>query len=167
MKSRFRKLRQTSFDELRVRGAQKLAAFLERHRLSSKAKLPSDEQLLLLLVSLDPPLGSAGDYLTLFQQRQSPTFFAGFTDPTVTVAELRRRWPESEVDIINRAEKILNGKFDLLGFNDLYFGDPIDWQLEPISGKRSDLIHWSTLNYLDADRFGDKKIVWELNRHQY
>ena len=59
------------------------------------------------------------------------------------------------------------GSLISFGFNDLYFGDPIDWQLEPISGKRSDLIHWSTLNYLDADRFGDKKIVWELNRHQY
>jgi len=59
------------------------------------------------------------------------------------------------------------GKFDLLGFKDLSFGSPIDWHLEPLSGKRAPLIHWSRLDYLNADLAGDKKIVWELNRHQY
>jgi len=28
-------------------------------------------------------------------------------------------------------------------------------------------VHWSRLDYLDAELAGDKKIVWELNRHQY
>src|SRR6202007_1994967 len=35
------------------------------------------------------------------------------------------------------------------------------------SGKRARLEHWSRLNYLDPEMIGDKKIVWELNRHQY
>jgi hypothetical protein len=39
------------------------------------------------------------------------------------------------------------------------------WSPSPVSVLP--LVHWSRLNYLDAELFGDKKIVWELNRHQY
>jgi hypothetical protein len=61
----------------------------------------------------------------------------------------------------------LAGTFDLLGLRDLALGKEIDWHLEPLSGKRTPLVHWSQLNYLDATVAGDKKITWELNRHQY
>jgi hypothetical protein len=69
--------------------------------------------------------------------------------------------------LIEKADRITSGKFDLLGYRDLSFGDPIDWHLEPTSGKRIPLIHWSKLDYLDAGVAGDKKVTWELNRHQY
>ena len=57
------------------------------------------------------------------------------------------------------------GRFDLLGFSDLSFGDPIDWHLEPTSGKRTGAAHWSAIDYLDPSVAGDKKVTWELNRH--
>src|SRR5262249_32284237 len=38
---------------------------------------------------------------------------------------------------------------------------------EPVSRKRIPLQHWSKLDYLDVEIAGDKKIIWELNRHQY
>jgi len=69
--------------------------------------------------------------------------------------------------IIAKANRMLAGKFDLLGLRDLSFGDPIDWHLEPMSGKRAPRAHWSRLNYLDPAIIGDKKIVWELNRQQH
>ena len=69
--------------------------------------------------------------------------------------------------IIDKAGRITSGKFDLLGYKNLDFGDPIDWHLEPTSGKRIPLVHWSKLDYLDSDVAGDKKVTWELNRHQY
>ena len=69
--------------------------------------------------------------------------------------------------IVEQADRICEGKFDLLGFTNLSFGDPIDWHFEPVSGKRIPLLHWSKLDYLDAGVAGDKKITWELNRHQY
>ncbi len=69
--------------------------------------------------------------------------------------------------IISRANKIAQGKFDLLGFNNLNFGDPVDWHLEPITGKRTPLTHWSKIDFLNPDVAGDKKITWELNRHQF
>jgi hypothetical protein len=59
------------------------------------------------------------------------------------------------------------GKFDLLGARDLDFGTPVDWHLEPTSGVRAPLAHWSEIDFLDPRVAGDKKFTWELNRHQY
>jgi Heparinase II/III-like protein/Heparinase II/III N-terminus len=170
MKSKLQKLRQTSFDELRVRGSQALAAFIERRGWTRKAKLISDETLRGLLDASqigDEGLRSLLDLRDHFRKRTGPAFFPAFDDPAATTAELRQRWPNSEPAIIARADRLTEGYFDLLGFCNLSFGTPIDWHLEPIAGKRAPLVHWSRLNYLDAQLFGDKKIVWELNRHQY
>lgn len=149
MKSKIQKLKRVSLHELRVRGSQALAALAERTR---RSKLPSDHAIMPL------------DH---FRERTGPMFFAAFDDPRATIDELRRHWPNTEKEIIEHADCIVEGRFDLLAFRNLSFGTPIDWHLEPVSGKRAPLVHWSRLNYLDADLFGDKKIVWELNRHQY
>ncbi|HWP43369.1 MAG TPA: alginate lyase family protein, partial [Blastocatellia bacterium] len=53
------------------------------------------------------------------------------------------------------------------GFKRLSFGDAIDWHLEPTTGRRAPLDHWSRIDYLNPDVAGDKKITWELNRHQH
>jgi len=153
MISKIQKLKRVSIDELRVRGSQALAAFAERNVWSRQSRLPSDGEILRVLDREKFGTQSA--------------FFAAFDDPKATVDELRRRWPNAESEIVERADRISEGRFDLLAFRNLSFGDPIDWHLEPIAGKRAPLVHWSRLNYLNADMFGDKKIVWELNRHQY
>ena len=116
MKSKLHKLRQVGFDELRVRGSQAFAAFAERQNWSSSSKLISDDALLRLLD------GEISDLLTHFRERTSPKFFASFADPQATINELRRRWPGAENQIVKRAERILAGYFDLLGFRDLSFG---------------------------------------------
>jgi Heparinase II/III-like protein/Heparinase II/III N-terminus len=143
---KLQKLKNASFDEIRVRVSQKVAAFSERRGWSSLVKLPRT------LPNAD---------------LQTSRFFAGFQDPEKSAAELRSRWPGTADTIVEQADRICEGKFDLLGFKNLGFGDPIDWHFEPISGKRIPLDHWSKLDYLDAGVAGDKKIVWELNRHQY
>jgi hypothetical protein len=80
---------------------------------------------------------------------------------------MRQRFPAESSALIAEAEKILAGRFDLLGLEDLSFGNPPDWHLEPLSGKRAPLIHWSRIDYLDPQIAGDKKITWELSRHGY
>ena len=167
MSSVLRKLRGRSFHELRVRGAQAMAAFAERRGLSQRAKLMSDEALLGRLAFDSKQFSSAEQLLDHFRQRTRPRFFPVFHNPEATISEFRRRWPDALETIVRRADQITSGHFDLLGFAGLEFGSPIDWDLEPVAGKRAPLIHWSRLNYLDAELFGDKKIVWELNRHQY
>src|ERR1051326_2849805 len=167
---KLKKLKGRSLDELRVRGAQALAAGAERYGLSAQARLPRDSAFFRLL---DPArLGSeslsAEGLLSHFRSRTTPHFFAAFADVEETRRELQRRWgAEAEASVVARARRIAEGRFDLLGFRDLSFADPVDWHLEPVSGKRAPLTHWSRINYLDANVAGDKKITWELNRHQY
>jgi hypothetical protein len=78
-----------------------------------------------------------------------------------------RRFPEQRAAIIQKADNACAGRFDLMGFKGLSFGDPIKWRLEPLSGKTTPLTHWSRVDYLDPSVAGDKKITWELNRHQH
>ncbi|HSE18610.1 MAG TPA: alginate lyase family protein [Pyrinomonadaceae bacterium] len=137
-------------DEISVRVAQQVAILSERSGWSKQASLPSDEQLARLM-----------------QPRVEPRFFASFESKDETISEFRRRWPDAEREIVNTADRIAAGTFNLLGLRDLNLGTSIDWHLEPTSGKRTPLRHWSQLNYLDAQLAGDKKITWELNRHQY
>ena len=159
------KIKNASFDELRVRAAQRVAAFSERRGWSTLVKLPSDETFASLL-TLDKAT-AIERLLDHFRARSEPRFFASFANPETTAAAFKSRWPTSAQQLIDKADRICMGKFDLLGFKDLSFGDPIDWQFEPLTGKRIPLLHWSKLDYLNADVAGDKKIIWELNRHQY
>lgn len=163
------KLKGRSLEELRVRGAQALAACAERSGLSSQSRLPSDAALLRLLDAsrFERAPASAKHLLAHFQTRTAPKFFAAFDDRQATRAELEHRFEPERKVLIDKAERIIEGRFDLLGFSNLYFGEPIDWHLEPVSNKRAPLLHWHRIDELDASMSGDKRIVWELNRHQY
>jgi hypothetical protein len=68
---------------------------------------------------------------------------------------------------VETAERLLRKRFDLLGYRDLCFGDPIDWHLDPVAGRRAPRAHWTRLDHLDATAVGDHKVIWELNRHQW
>ena len=65
------------------------------------------------------------------------------------------------------AEKISRHRFDLLGYQDLDFGDPIDWHFDPVHDKRAPRKPWYEIPFLDFNQIGDHKIIWELNRHQH
>jgi len=171
MASRFRKIKKLkgrSFDELRVRSEQAFSSFVERHGLTARTRVPTDAEFFSLI---DPShlVGSlnAAGLLSHFRARSTPHFFSSFDNRAETIAELRRRWPQRVDEITESAERMVGGRFDLLGFRDLDFGDPVDWHLEPISGKRAPLRHWSRIEELDPTETGDKKIIWELNRHQH
>ena len=69
--------------------------------------------------------------------------------------------------IVAAADKICRGRFDLLGYADLDFGDPPSWQFDPISGRQAPFVHWTRLDPLDYETVGDSKVIWELNRHQW
>src|SRR6185503_20838583 len=159
------KLRGRSLDELRVRGRQYLQTRAELHGISKLDRMPSHEQFRDLL-SLDLPSEEFGEVLLRhFRSRDTPNFFAAFQSPDIARQELRRRFSANEV--VKKGERIVAGRFDLLGLKDLDFGTPINWHFEPIAGTIAPTVHWSQIDYLDTDLAGDKKITWELNRHQY
>lgn len=93
-------------------------------------------------------------------------FFAGGSmDATLRV--LHSKEPESCRRIIAAADRICAGEFDLLGYRGLFFGNPPDWHLDPVSGHRAPQVHWSRIDALDPQAVGDSKVIWELNRHQW
>ena len=138
------KLKGRTLGELRERASQTLSAQLERRGLSTSNRF-------------GPPI----------IERELPGFFPGMRSGSAA-AELRSpRWDSRSKALLATADRILTGRFDLLGHPDLYFGNPIDWHLDPVSNKRAPRIHWSRIPYLNADVVGDHKVVWELNRHQH
>lgn len=101
-----------------------------------------------------------------FRETASNPFFEGATNAQ-TRTLLETRVPEAREHVMALAESACRGRFDLLGYPQLYFGDPVDWHLDPVAGRRSPLVHWSRIDPLDPGTVGDSKIVWELNRHQW
>jgi Heparinase II/III-like protein/Heparinase II/III N-terminus len=65
-----------------------------------------------------------------------------------------------------RADAVLRGEYDLLGYRGLDAGSPPDWHTDPVHGRRAPAKYWSTVAYLDP-AYGDHKVIWELNRHQH
>ncbi|HWS53605.1 MAG TPA: alginate lyase family protein, partial [Pyrinomonadaceae bacterium] len=114
-----------------------------------------------------PGAADAAGLLEHFRRAPRP-FFCAFDDPEATREELRRRFADAAASaLLERAARAAAGRFDLLGLRGLSFGDPVDWNLEPVAGKRAPMKHWSRIGELDAGLTGDKKIIWELNRHQH
>ena len=93
-------------------------------------------------------------------------FFTGVGDPRIP-GLWRDEMPEARERIIAAAEAACGRSFRLLGHRALILGDPIDWHLDAVSGRRAPFVHWSRIDPLDPDSVGDSKVIWELNRHQW
>jgi len=87
--------------------------------------------------------------------------------PTVA-SRIRREFPDSVGAAAARADRILAGEHDLLGFRGLRFdsGGTTDWHFDPVHDRRAPRRFWADVAYLDPG-CGDHKIIWELNRHQH
>lgn len=101
-----------------------------------------------------------------FRAQAPGRFFPGAGDPRLPAA-LEAIDPGAGAALQAAADRLLAGRFDLLGYDGLQFGEPIDWHLDAVSGRRAPRIHWSRIRPLDRDRVGDSKVIWELNRHQW
>ena len=67
---------------------------------------------------------------------------------------LLRRLPAHRDAVLSSADATLQNRFDLLGYRTLWFGDPIDWHLDPVWSRRAPRVHWTQLNPLDPARSG-------------
>jgi glycosyltransferase involved in cell wall biosynthesis len=104
--------------------------------------------------------------LDQFVQNADELFFKGLFDRQVPAA-LAIGAAQQCKDLVATAEKICRGRFDLLGYSNLDFGSPPDWQFDPISERRAPRVHWTRLDPLDYTTVGDSKVIWEFNRHQW
>ena len=79
----------------------------------------------------------------------SPRFFFRAEDVPQIIRLLRERMPEQAEAITKNAEKICEHRFDLLGYQDLDYGQEIDWHLDLVHGKRAPRDLWFKIRYLD------------------
>jgi hypothetical protein len=78
----------------------------------------------------------------------------------------RLRGTEYAAELIRLADLALQHQVRLLD-RDFDLPPAIDWRCDYMHGIRSGLAYFRRIPYLDAERVGDHKIVWELNRHQH
>ena len=109
---------------------------------------------------------TAGELLELPPQRQGRFFFSSSEIPAI-VELLRVRYPAVAASILAAAERLLQHRFHLLGFESLDYGPEIDWHLDVVHGKRGPRKPAFRVQYLNFEEVGDAKITWELNRHQH
>src|SRR5262245_9377353 len=93
------------------------------------------------------------------------------SQPPARVSTVRDAFPSATADAVTRADRIVEGRFDVLGYRDLRWSpdgsaQAVDWHLDPVHCRRAPDMFWSRVPFLDP-RYGDHKIIWELNRHQH
>ncbi len=161
-------MRIRSFDEYRVRGNQEAMKMFERF-LGFRCGELSDDQLRSELSNIEAPVSTDQMIASMIKRMATSRapLFASWQERTEIPALMASRFPDAAKDIIERADRVCAFQFDLLGFTSLQFGRPINWHLEPVSGRCAPVKHWSQVPYLDPLVAGDKKITWELNRHQF
>lgn len=165
---KLKKLKGRSWTEIRSRGEQALAVYKEQ--IGFGGKLPSDDELYSLLnkTVFGQERITAETLFDRFFESSDETFFPSFRNTQETVGIFRQKFKGKAIaDVLEKAEKIIDGKFDLLGYANLDFGTPVNWHFEPLRRRHLPLKHWKQFDELDTTETGDKKIVWELNRHQH
>jgi len=162
---RLERLSGMGFHELASRGRQEAAKWLER---LGAAKVTDGGTRRGCLQAITGAMASRepGDELERALGRALQRFNEDapgrFFDGAASDATMRLR-PQ----LLAAAEPIGRKRFDLLGYRGLFFGDPIDWRLDPVSGRRTRFAHWSRIDLFDPEAMGDPKVIWELNRHQW
>jgi len=99
--------------------------------------------------------------------RQAGNFFFSAEAIDGILAQLRKRFPAQMGEIVRRADQICRHRFELLGYENLDYGNPIDWHFDGVHGKHAPRKSFHQVQYLAFAEVGDSKVTWELNRHQH
>ena len=164
--SRFNRLRQMTFEECAWRARVVARTHADRFRVRLRTPRWDREDLQHVLAA------SAVDTLTsraiarkdwavvhdslvhCLRQREGRCALDPASADDVRSAVLSR-WPSAALDAAARADRILDGHYDLLGYRGLAFGaaspghrtgvSNIDWHLDPVARRRAPLLHWTLL----------------------
>jgi len=165
---KIKKLKNRSWSEIRTRGKQTISGYAEQIGLSGN--LPTDDELRKLVAKSEFSDGiiTAETLFNKFYEKGKVNFFPSFFDLSRTTDVFKENFGNKSSEFfVKRAKSISDGKIDLLGFKNLNIGESVDWHYEPVSDTQSPLKHWKQFDELDTSETGDKKIIWELNRHQH
>jgi hypothetical protein len=176
--STWRRVRTMTAAELRARTASALR--IQRQRTLHLVHEPRwDRHALASRISPDIPAlrelpgllrggnwGRAEGVLAEYFSTRASVWPVTARDRTSVAASIAARFPEAASDAAARADRIVAGRYDLLGHRDLAYGRLPDWHLDAAHGRRAPRRFWADVPYLDPAG-GDHKVIWELNRHQH
>jgi hypothetical protein len=107
---------------------------------------------------------SSSDLLKHFRERTAPAFFPGFELADSACAWQRKLFPDETKRLIESAWLITREhRWPLLGFGEKEFGQPIDWQRDPLSDRIWPLDYHADIPLWHNDG-SDIRVLWELNR---
>jgi hypothetical protein len=157
-----------------IRGTLRRLAHMSRHELSWRATTASRTMVHRAAAAIREPRWARPSDAEARHRAVCRDIFASTRFLIVPaererlVARLTREYPHSARDAASRADRVLFGEYDLLGYRGLRFdrSGRFEWNYDPVHDKHAPGGFWSTVRYLDAAS-GDHKIIWELNRHQH
>jgi uncharacterized heparinase superfamily protein len=168
-----RRLRTMDGAELRFRAAAAIRARVNRARSSLRAPVWDRADLRLTPAPPHAPVRAA------LARRDWRAAHVGLTahlasrparfplDPrTLPVRAARIRGAFPDLRATEHADRILAGRYDLLGYRDVAAGSPPDWHRDAVHGQSAPVVFWESVPYLDP-ACGDHKVTWEINRHQH
>jgi len=186
---RLAKITQMDAAEIAWRGKTAARTLLDRARMRVAAPRWSRTDLLAVLAPL-PELSAVRTALTArrwdeahreltrhFAQAPRRFVISPRSKPAL-VGRIRQEFPDAVRHATRRADRIVAGAYDLLGYTGLRFDTGADstqspqpraavnWHLDPVHARSAPKAFWSTVPYLDP-ACGDHKVIWELNRHQH
>lgn len=76
-------------------------------------------------------------------------------------------WPSgiAAASYLSAADRIMNGRWDVLGMADADLGFPPEWNRDPKTGTHAPLKFGKSIDYRDKSLVGEVKYLWEPNRH--
>jgi hypothetical protein len=166
-----RKLRVMDGAELRFRAATALRTRIDRARASWRP--PAWDRSRLRLSQVAAPRraldacargdwrAAHGALATHFQGRPPRFPLAPSRLPAIATS-VRDRFALST----ERADRVLDGRYDLLGYRSVDAGALPDWHRDPVHDRTAPVVFWEAVPYLDP-AYGDHKVTWEINRHQH
>lgn len=139
-----------------------------RSRLSRRRSFVHQRQLAGLSDVLAASAGGVIDEATASEALDSGRFslLRGASDVGSLIGALRDNGCAPE-RTFERAERILEGMLPAFGWTELDVGRPVDWNRDPVSGRRWPLAHWANVDFRGSEDLGDPRYVWEVNRHHH
>jgi hypothetical protein len=163
--AKLNKLRDMSLGEALGRGRQEIVKLADRFLITDAGEM--SDKALFHEFSARSRDGSAAGAAEMLQERLRAgrgLFLPSLARRAGIVETMNKRFRRERDAIVATADKAVAGRFDLLGFTDLDFGSPVDWSLNPVSGDRAPLVHWSEISPVAPIGDGDLKVFWEVHR---
>src|SRR5262245_19225151 len=166
--AKLNRLRSMGLSEMIGRGRREFVKLADRFLIAGAGEM-SDKSLYREFTTTARNGSGEGTAERLLDRLRtgSGLLLPSFTEREAIVETMDRRFPGERDAIIASARKSVAGRFDLLGFTDLDFGHPVDWHLNPLTGDRAPLVHWSKIDPVAPIGKGDLKVFWEVQRNKH